>query len=183
MSKKSDQHGDEYAMLDGAEQRARSVTAEWEILRDVIDGVRVKEVRHVPKTGGYVTELFRRDWNLDSGVVDQVFQVTLEPGAISAWHMHRQATDRLFVVQGLMKIVAFDARAHSPTFGRVNEFCLGTVRPGLLVIPPGVWHGVQNTGAGPGQLINAVDRAYVYDSPDHWSLPHDTDQIPYDFLA
>lgn len=170
-------------LLQGAEQRPQSVTAGWEILRDLIDGVRVKEVRHVPKPNGYVTELFRRDWDLDAGVADQVFQVTLEPGAISAWHAHLETTDRLFASSGLLKIVLYDARSHSPTRGRINEIILGTVRPGLVVIPAGVWHGVQNLGSTAGVLINAVDRAYTYGSPDHWSLPQDSNQIPYSFRS
>jgi len=33
----------------------------------------------------------------------------------------------------------------------------------------------------PGALLNLVDQVYAYDDPDHWSLPADTDQIPYTF--
>jgi len=170
-------------LLPGAKQRDQSVTSDWEILREPIAGVQVREVRHVPKANGYVTELFRRDWKLDEGVVDQVFQVTLEARAISAWHVHRDTIDRLFASHGSLNIVLYDARRKSPTHGRVNEIRLGTARPGLVVVPPGVWHGVQNTGSTPAMLVNIVDRAYEYESPDHWSLPADTDQIPYRFLA
>lgn len=170
-------------MLTGAERRTQSVTAEWEILRDLVHGVQLKEVRHVPKANGYVTELFRRDWGLDGGEVDQVFQVSLDPGTVSAWHMHRNTTDRLFASQGSLLIVLYDARRHSPSYGRINELRLGTVRPALVSVPPGVWHGVQNTGATPAALINVVDRAYAYDAPDHWALPADTEQIPYSFRA
>jgi dTDP-4-dehydrorhamnose 3,5-epimerase len=51
----------------------------------------------------------------------------------------------------------------------------------LVVVPPGVWHGVQNTGSVPGLLLNVVDRAYCYEEPDHWRLPADTANIPYRF--
>jgi len=113
--------------------------------------------------------------------VDQVFQVTLEPGAVSAWHAHRLTTDRIFVNAGMVTVALYDGREDSSTFGRVNEFRAGALRPMLLVIPPRVWHGVHNAGASPASLINVVDRAYAYDDPDHWALPWDSDRIPYRF--
>ena len=113
----------------------------------------------------------------------QVFQVVLEPAAISAWHVHQRATDRLFANHGQLKIVLFDARAGSATERRINVFRCGTGRPMLIVVPPGVWHGVQNVGASPASLLNLPDRAYAYEAPDHWRLPADTAQVPYSFAS
>jgi dTDP-4-dehydrorhamnose 3,5-epimerase len=81
----------------------------------------------------------------------------------------------------MMKIVLYDARPSSSTFGKFNEFRLGTVRPGTISIPPGVWHGVQNTGDTPAILVNMVDRAYRYKRPDHFALPAVNEEIPYRF--
>ena len=169
------------ALLEAASKREQSVTKDWDLLHELIDGVEFKEVRHVPKAGGYVTEVFRRDWGLGHGVVDQVFQVTMEPNQISAWHTHRSTTDRIFVSHGMLKVVLYDGREGSPTQGRVNEFRCGTVRPALIVIPPQVWHGVQNDSPQQASLLNVVDKAYRYDDPDHWALPWDTDLIPHRF--
>ncbi len=167
----------------GAVKARRSVTADWDFIQDLIDGVRIKEIKNVPKDNGVLTEVFRLDWALDGGRIEQVFQVTLAPGAISAWHVHETTTDRLFVADGLLKIVLYDARDGASTYGRINEFRLGALRPGLLVVPPGVWHGVQNIGPDNGRLLNLVDCAYRYDDPDHWKLAPDSDHIPYSFGA
>jgi dTDP-4-dehydrorhamnose 3,5-epimerase len=113
--------------------------------------------------------------------VDQVFQSILEPGGISGWHAHAVTTDRLFVGAGRMRIVLYDSRKSSPTFGMLNEFRAGTARPALIVIPPQVWHAVENVSSVPALLINAVDQAYRYESPDHYRLPLETEQIPYRF--
>ena len=169
--------------IPGALKARQSVTADWDFTQDLIHGVLVKEINNVPKDNGVLTEVFRLDWALDGGRIEQVFQVTLKPGAISAWHVHDTTTDRLFVADGLMKIVLYDARDDAPTYGRINEFRLGALRPGLLVVPPGVWHGVQNIGPGGGRLLNLVDCAYRYADPDHWKLPPDSDRIPYSFDA
>jgi dTDP-4-dehydrorhamnose 3,5-epimerase len=169
-------------LLEGATKDGQSITAEWMRLQDLIDGVQVREVRNVCKPGGGVlTEVFRCDWNLDRLGVDQVFQNLFEAGGISGWHVHLRTTDRIFVNLGLLKIVLYDARTKSPTAGRINEFCFGSARPALVIIPPGVWHAVQNLHDGQSALLNLVDAAYEYEDPDHWRLPIDTDQIPYRF--
>ena len=167
--------------LEGSERRAQSVTSDWTLLRDCINGVAVKEIRSVYKRDGYVTEIYRTDWALDDRPVDQVFQVVLEPGAINAWHMHESTTDRFFAATGRVAVVLYDARPRSPTLGMVNELRIGIERPTLVSVPPGVWHGVQNIGVTPTVLLNLVDKAYIYEAPDHWDLPADTDKIPYHF--
>ena len=79
------------------------------------------------------------------------------------------------------RIVLYDSRPESPTCGTVNEFKLGTERGGLVVIPPKVWHGVQNLHPENSIMINLVDKAYQYEDPDHWRLPQNTRLIPYRF--
>jgi dTDP-4-dehydrorhamnose 3,5-epimerase len=168
--------------LAGAARDAQSITSDWQPLQPLIDGVVVREVRNVLKDNGCLTEVWRDDWGLGPAAIAQVFQVVLEPLAVSAWHVHQHATDRLFANRGQLKIVLFDARAGSPTESLVNVFRCGTPRPMLIVVPPGVWHGVQNIGAtAAASLLNLPDRAYAYASPDHWRLPSDTDRIPYSF--
>ena len=168
--------------LDGCVQDRQSVTRDWQPMQALIDRVRVREVKNVAKDNGYLTEVWRAEWDAEATVA-QVFQALLEPQGISAWHVHQRATDRLFANYGLLKIVLFDARAGSPTERRINVFRCGTVRPMLIVVPPGVWHGVQNLGPTPALLLNLPDRAYDYELPDHWHLPPDTDRIPYAFCS
>lgn len=104
--------------LNGAVKDQQTITARWtpSDMR-LIDGLAIREVLNVPKSNGYLTEIFRRDWAESRGEVDQVFQVVLDPGAISAWHAHATTTDRLFVSYGRARIVLYDAREDSPTTG------------------------------------------------------------------
>jgi dTDP-4-dehydrorhamnose 3,5-epimerase len=169
--------------LAGATRDRQSITAAWRpVGRRDIDGVRMIEIVSVPKRHGALTEIFRADW-LDGAVVDQIFQVSLTPGAVSAWHVHEHTVDRLFVATGSITLALFDARESSPTHAAVQELFLTIGRPQLVVIPPGVWHGLVVTGTAPAIVLNAPDRAYDYQSPDHWRLPPDTDQIPYRFAG
>jgi dTDP-4-dehydrorhamnose 3,5-epimerase len=165
--------------LAGAVKDSQSVTADWDVLRDLIEGVALVEVRNVLGDTSHVTEIFRRDWLGEQAEIDQIFQVTLQGHGVTAWHTHLATTDRLFVNHGLAKVVLYDGRPDSATHGQVNEFRLGEIRPGLVVVPPGVWHGVRNLRAEPSTIINVVDRAYTYEDPDHWRLPPDSPKIPY----
>ena len=168
--------------LDGVVQDEQSITRDWQLINQIIiDGVVVKEINNVPTDFGYLTEIFRQDWGLDELGVDQVFQSCLESGAISAWHAHAITTDRLFVSSGRMKIVLYDGRSESPTFGTINQFRFGTERPAIVVVPPQVWHGIQNVSSGQSFIVNVVNHAYNYEKPDHYRLPADTDQIPFQF--
>lgn len=169
-------------LVSGAKRDAQSITSQWEYTNQkLIDGVIFKEIRNVPKGNGFLTEIWRREWDLDPLPVDQVFQVHIRPGGVSAWHAHEVTTDRLFVGDGILRIVLYDARAGSPTFGLINEFRLGAVRPGILIVPPKIWHGVQNISHEPGIILNLVDQAYCYENPDHWRVPSDSPEIPYRF--
>ncbi len=158
----------------------RSVDADWLMVGGPqIDGVTLKEIRPVATATGCVTEPYRSEWGLDTGPVDQVFQRTLHPGAVTGWHAHAHTIDRLFCGVGLIRVTLYDGRTASPTFGVVWQKTLGAVRPALIVVPPGVWHGVEALGPDTTVLLNLVDKAYDYDQPDHWRLPPDTDLIPY----
>lgn len=168
--------------LRGAVRDGQSVTPEWTpVAGPRIAGVRLHEVRPVIRENGTLVEVYRADWHLDALGVAQVFLRTLEPGAVSAWHAHEHTTDRLFVTRGRMRIVLFDPREGSPTRGALDVILSGEERPQLLVIPPQVWHGVQNLAHVPSTLLNAVDVPYTYAAPDHWRLPPDTPEIPYRF--
>jgi dTDP-4-dehydrorhamnose 3,5-epimerase len=166
--------------LDGARRDKQTITAWWTPAElTLIDGAAVREVANVPKVQGYLTEVFRREWAGEIDRVDQVFQVVLDRGGLSAWHAHERTVDRLFVTHGRARIVLYDAREDSPTFGLINEFTFGAIRPALVIVPPQVWHGVQNVADGPSTILNLVDRAYDYATPDHWRVPADSPLIPF----
>src|SRR3954454_23361641 len=128
-------------MLRGARKDRQVVTAEWQQMRKDIDGGVIREVLHVPRDHGVITEIVRPEWDPTGLPVVHLYQSRLFPGAIGAWSCHMDSCDRLFVNQGHLKIVLYDGRDGSSTFGQVMELHVGDARPAFLVIPPGVWHG------------------------------------------
>jgi dTDP-4-dehydrorhamnose 3,5-epimerase len=169
-------------MIASARKDGPQVTSEWARLHESIDGVSIREVLHVPRDHGVITEMYRPGWDPSGLPVVHIYQSRLFPGAIGAWSCHTKTVDRLFVNQGHLKLVLYDGREESPTYKRLLELHVGDARPAFLVLPPGIWHGLQNLGATDALLLNLPSRAYDYDDPDHWRLPYDSPEIPYSWL-
>jgi len=153
------------------------------LCNQAIDGVIFRPTRPVPHEDGHVTEVARASWEILRAPVVQIHITTTFPGRIRAWGLHQLGTDRLFVVSGLVKIVVFDGRKASPTFGALNEFVVSEKNPGLLVIPPNLYHGWKNIGYSEAVIINMPDRMYDYEQPDALDLPWDSEAaarvVPY----
>jgi len=166
-------------MIEGARKDGPLVTSDWQLLGDRLDGVHIREVLHVPRDHGIITEMYRPEWDPTGLPIVHAYQSRLFPGAIGAWSCHARNIDRLFVNQGHLKLVLYDGREDSPTSGQLTELHIGDARPAFVVVPVGVWHGLQNLGATDALMINFPSFAYDYADPDHWRLPWNSDQIPY----
>src|SRR6185503_14481406 len=93
---------------------------------------------------------------------------------VRAWGLHQHSTDRLFVVSGLVRFAVFDGRVGSPTFGHVNTLLASPLSPGLLIVPPTLYHGWKNIGDGESSIINMPTSLYDYEKPDALDLPWDS---------
>ena len=144
----------------------------WKL--DAIDGVRFRPTRPVPHEDGHVIEVARQGWDLLDAAIVQVHMSTTLPGRVRAWGLHRRNTDRLFVARGLVRIACYDGRKGSPTFGRINEITLSDRNPGLITIPPDIYHGWKNIGVDEAIVMNMPTSPYDYDSPDALDLPWDS---------
>ena len=172
-------------VIGGAELLAKqsAVNAEGHLRASLIDGVVFRPTRPVPHEDGHLTEVARASWEILATPIVQVHVTTTLPGRIRAWGLHQSSMDRLFVVSGLLTIVVFDGRNDSPTHGFVNAFTVSERNPGLLLIPPDLYHGWKNIGTSEAVIINMPDRMYNYDHPDALDLPWDSEAarriVPY----
>jgi len=168
-------------IIDDAAKDRPSVQAGGSLILDLIEGVELREMPNIVTANGITAEVFRPDWELANDRIAHIIHVRLHGNALSAWHCHRLQTDRIFVTDGSLRVVLYDDREGSRSRGKVNELRLSRYRPTLVVIPPGLWHGIQNLAPAESGFINFFDRAYRYDDPDEWRLPPDTQAIPYRF--
>src|SRR6202011_5937506 len=133
----------------------------------LIEGVQFRAARPVAHEAGHVTEVMRSEWDIGGmplGPAVQTYITTTLAGRVRGWGFHRHTTDRLFVASGLLRIVIFDGRSGSTSCGRINQFTLSEKNPGLIVIPPNLYHGWKNIGSSEAILISAPDTPYDYES-------------------
>ena len=146
----------------------------------LIRGVRVKPLRVIADERGRLFEMLRRDEPLFTRF-GQVYCTTVNAGVVKGWHYHKRQVDNFVCVSGMIKLVAYDGRAGSPTKGLVNEFVIGTHVPRLVQIPAGVHHGFKGLTEPEAIVINIPTEPYRRAKPDEYRLPPHDHDIPYDW--
>ena len=118
-----------------------------------------------------------RGWslmNLLTGVLTPPGQINFSvmyPQVIKAWHRHQKQTDFWLVVTGHLKV-----GVHRESDGKSWLAVLGEKRPGVLIIPPTLWHGGATVGVEPAGLLYYVTHAYDPKAPDEERRAYDSIQ-------
>ncbi len=146
----------------------------------LIDGAAVKDLKVIPDERGMLAEILRCDEKIFRKF-GQVYFTTAYPGVVKGWHYHKVQWDHFACVHGTVKLVLYDAREGSPTFGRINEFFLGLRNPRLVCIPPLVYHGFKGVGEEECVMINVPTEPYDPARPDEYRVAWDDPSIPYDW--
>jgi dTDP-4-dehydrorhamnose 3,5-epimerase len=151
------------------------------LVAPLLDGVSFLESETIIDERGSLTEIFdpRRNWHPDPIVYS--YMVTIRPGIVKGWALHKLHDDRYFVVDGEMEVVLFDPRPESSTCGQLCRVQLSGARPRLMCIPRNVWHADYNFGGRDVRLLNYPTMPYDHANPDKFRLPLDTDLIPFSF--
>jgi dTDP-4-dehydrorhamnose 3,5-epimerase len=130
--------------------------------------------------GSLVPFLDTRDLFWTEPVV-YAYEIMIRPGRIKGWGMHEQQTDRYFVAAGNVRIALYDGRPDRGSHGRIAQFFFTDATPGLLAIPPGVWHADQNWGKTDARIVNFPTHPYDPADPDKLRIDPHSDVIPFDW--
>lgn len=109
------------------------------------------------------------------------YGITIRPGRIKGWGVHKLQTDRYLIARGSVRVVLFDGRSESPTQGLIDVRQLRGEDPSLLRIPPGVWHADQNWGDDDALILNFPTNPYNREAPDKYRLDPHSGEIPFDW--
>ena len=108
-----------------------------------------------------------RGWSLMNqlqGVMSEQGQVNFSvqyPGVVKAWHRHAKQTDFWICLTGHIKVGVYDQDS-----GNAWAIVIGEKRPGVVVIPPPLWHGAATVGDTQAGLLYYVTHAYDPSAPD-----------------
>jgi dTDP-4-dehydrorhamnose 3,5-epimerase len=63
----------------------------------------------------------------------------------------------------------------------INELYFSEANRSVVLVPPHIYHAVQNVGSTNGLMINFPSHPYRHEDPDKYTLPLENDVIPYRF--
>lgn len=129
-----------------------------------IDGVHVRPLRQIPDERGKIMHMLRSDAP-HFEKFGEIYFSGVYPGAIKAWHIHKEMTLNYAVVTGMIKMVLYDDRENSPTRGNLMELFIGEQNYCLVTVPPMVWNGFKGIGESMALVANCS------------SIPHDPAEI------
>ena len=98
----------------------------------------------------------------------QINYSVVYPNVIKAWHRHQHQTDFWLCPHGHVKV-----GVHREDDGATWMTIIGEKKPGVMIIPPTLWHGVATVGHEQAGLLYYVDRQYNPDQPDEERKPFD----------
>lgn len=130
----------------------------------MIEGVVIHPLKQIIDERGKVMHMLRRDDPLFEKFGEIYFSVAY-PGVIKGWHIHKKMTLYYAVLYGMAKLVLFDGRKKSKTFGSIQEIFFGEDNYMLVKIPPLVANGYKAIGVKPTILANCATE------------PHDPNEI------
>jgi len=140
----------------------------------MLPGVRVQDLRKNIDERGFFAEVFREDWRELLGD-DKIVQANLSfsyPGMIRAWHRHnRGQVDYFIVLEGSIKVCAYDDKVGSPTHGQLDEIIASNEKLQVVRIPGHYWHGTKTLGDRASLTVYCVNRLYDAKSPDEERRP------------
>lgn len=123
-----------------------------------------------------------RGWSLMNqlqGVLKPEGQINYSlqnPGVVKAWHRHQKQTDFWLCVMGHLKV-----GIHRESDRQSWLIVTGEHRPGIVIIPPPLWHGAAAVGPTPAGLLYYVTHQYDPAAPDEERRGHDTiEGFPWD---
>lgn len=147
--------------------------------KEVIEGVKIVEVKRMAGEDGTFEDLLRLDTtgHLELFPEIQVRQINrskLLPGSIKAWHLHFTQEDVWYIApEDHMILGLWDCRDNSATKGKSMKVVMGNGTSKLVVVPRGVAHGVVNVGKKPGSVFYFVNNQFTLADPDERRLKWD----------
>jgi dTDP-4-dehydrorhamnose 3,5-epimerase len=163
------------------QQDSPTVTESGERVERLIEGVVLRRLTPHEDKRGELVELYRHAWGVHTAPLVYSYMVTLRPGAIRGWAMHKLQDDRIAIVSGFFRWALYDNRPDSLTYQKLNVLALSERNRALFTIPANVIHASQNIGTTEAVFVNYPTRPYDHANPDKYRIAHDSGVIPFRF--
>lgn len=143
---------------------------------DTIEGLIQTPTKKIENDQGMIMHMMRKDSEIFQNFGEIYFSLTY-PGVVKGWTCHKQMTQNYAVPSGELKVVLYDGRQDSQTYGKINEILVGRNNYQILTIPPGVWYSFTPLNKKEAMIANCTD--LPHSEGESSKLPIDTSEIPY----
>mgnify|MGYP006166525785 FL=1 len=126
----------------------------------MIQGVKITKLNKIDDDRGSVLPMLRSDSKVFESF-GEIYFSTIFNKAIKAWHLHKKAILNYACIKGKVKLVLFDDRKGSISFGKYDQFILTPEDFFLITIPPFIWNGFIGLNESESIVANCI------------SIPHD----------
>jgi dTDP-4-dehydrorhamnose 3,5-epimerase len=130
----------------------------------VISDVKITTLKKISDERGKIMHMMRTDYPVFKKF-GEIYFSTVKPKFVKAWHLHKEATLNYVCVKGKVKLVLFDDRKESKTFGKYQELILSPEDYFMVTIPPLIWNGFKGLDNSESIIANCI------------TLPHDEKEI------
>lgn len=144
----------------------------------MIQDVKIVKKQVINDERGKIVHMLRND---DKNFLKfgEIYFSYVYPNMIKAWHIHKKMTLNYVAAFGKIKLVLYDDRKNSKTFGKIQEIFLSNENHLLVSIPPNIWNGFTSADENLAVLANCSD--IPHDKTEISRLSFDDPKFPYNW--
>ena len=152
-------------------------------LNSDIEGVIIEKRDRIADERGTILHGVRNDQLKNS--FGEVYFKKLYKGVINGWHTHETLYLNYLCIYGMVKLVLYDMRKNSPTYGVVKEIFIGDDNHCMVHIPPGVANGSKGMSDPFSIMCNVCSEPhnpnikYLRIDPHSGEIPYSWDRKDY----
>ena len=121
----------------------------------MIDGVKIIPLKQIPDERGKIMHMLKStDEHFEK--FGEIYFSVAYPGVIKGWHLHTKQAQFYAVISGMIKLVLYDERNNSNTYGELIEIFTGEDNYQLIKIPVGVVNGYKTIGPKSAIVANCA---------------------------
>ncbi len=143
-----------------------------------IDGVTVESRRKIPDERGTILHGVRVDQLKNP--FGEIYFKKLYQGVVNGWHAHETLVLNYLCIYGMVKLVLYDMRKNSPTYGTIQELFMGEDNHCMVHIPPGIANGSKGMTAPYAIMCNVASEPHD-PSIKYLRIDPHSGEIPYDW--
>ena len=121
-----------------------------------IEGIKITPLKIINDHRGSVMHMLRNDSDVYKKF-GEIYFSTIFCDKIKAWHLHKEATLNYACISGKVKLVLYDERKMSKTFGTYQELTLTIENYSLITIPPNIWNGFKGLDKNSSIIANCLN--------------------------